>query len=519
MRSRVLVTAGAAALAAVAAVVWFATSGTGGASLSLVTPNSSQVAQAESLRDVEGARVHDVALTAAPERVDLGGRSVETWAFNGTVPGPAIRVRAGDVVRARVTNHLPQPLTVHWHGIALRNDMDGVPGVTQDPIAPGASFTYEFTAPTPGTYWYHPHTGTQLDRGLYGALIVEDPSARPGRELTLMLDDWIDGTGQNPDQALQRLRQGGMPMPGHTMPGHTMPGMDHSMPGMDHSMPGMDETSGPVATSAQQPLGPDTADLTYPLYLVNGRTPTHPAAYPVRAGEQVRLRLINAGASTPFRVAFGGGRMTVVATDGYPVEPVRTDALLIGMGERYDVLVTVPGNGVYPLVAAAEGQNDQALAVLRSGAGALPPADVHPAQLDAAPLTSAGLHATPDVALAAGSPRRTYRATMTGTMMTFDWGLRVPERGGATLPVKAGERVRMVLANDTMMWHPMHLHGHTFQVVTADGTGPRKDTVVVAPHSSVTVEFIADNPGQWMVHCHNLYHAEAGMMTMLSYVR
>ena len=412
--------------------------------------------------------------------------------------GPPFAFNADDVVRARVVNDLPADLTIHWHGIALRNDMDGVPDLTQQPIPPGSSFTYEFTAPDPGTYFYHPHTGTQLDRGLYGALIVDDPDQRPARtDIPLLLDDWIDGTGQDPDDVLADIEDG-------------MGGMD--MGGMD--MGGMSTGDSPAS-----PLGSDISDVEYPLYVLNGRAPTDPTVYPVRAGETVRLRLINAASATPFRVAFGGGRMTVVATDGFPVEPVVTDALLIGMGERYDVEVTVPQDGAFPLVAVAEGQGKQALAVLRAGGGGgLPKPDVRPAQLDGDVLTLDQLHATADDALPAGSPDRTYQVDLTGNMMAFDWGITASEQSGATLPVKAGERIRLVLTNKTSMWHPIHLHGHTFQVVTEDGTGPRKDTVVVTPRSKVTVDLIADNPGQWMLHCHNIYHAEAGMLTTLNYL-
>lgn len=516
MRRKKLVVPLVAVLAVVAVVggvlVWLLP---GRASAQLIGPRSPQVAQAEAARAVAGARTVDVTLTASPTTVDIGGRTVQTWAFNGTVPGPTIRVTAGDVIRARVVNQLTAPLTVHWHGIALRNNMDGVPDVTQAPIAPGASFTYQFTAPDPGTYFYHSHVGTQLDRGLYGALIVAD-RAQPSSstpDIPLLLDDWLDGTGRTPDQELKQLRSKNA----GSMSGMDMPGMDMGAGTGGGSMSGMG--TGSTGVSADHPLGTDTADLTYPAYLINGRTPTAPAVYPVTPGQQVRLRLINAGAASPFRVAFGGGQMTVVATDGYPVTPVPADSLLIGMGERYDVLVTAPASGAVPLVAAVEGKSGQAMAVLRAGNGPLPAADARPAGLNAAPLPYTQLHATAAAALPAGKPDVTYTVQLTGNMNSYNWGLNAPKSGGATLPVKLGQRVRLVLQNDTAMWHPMHLHGHTFQLDTGAGTGPRKDTVIVPPKSTVTVEFLADNPGQWLLHCHNVYHAEAGMTTTLSYVQ
>lgn len=482
---------------------------------SVIAGDDSLVAQAEQARHVPGSQVRSVTLTAAPATIDLGDRTVRTWAFNGQVPGPEIRVRVGDVVRARVLNRLPEPLTVHWHGFALRNDMDGVPDVTQQAIAPGKEFVYEFTASHSGTYFYHPHTGTQLDRGLYAPIIVENRVAsEPQRDITMMFDDWIDGTGQTPDDVLAKFKpaNGQMPMD------HSSHGGGSDMGGMDMGGMDMGNQSG-MMTTPDNPLGSDTADLTYPLYLINGHTPTSPAEYAVQPGEKVRLRLINAASATPFRVAFGGGRMTIVTTDGFPVEPVDTDALLIGMGERYDVVVTVPGRGVFPLVAVAEGKGAQALVVLRSGSGAAPMPDVKPRQLNGKLLALAALHATSQVALPTGKPDRTFPVSLTGNMMSYAWGLKVPSQGGVTMPVKEGQRIRLVFTNNTMMWHPMHLHGHTFQVVTGEGTGPRKDTVIVPPMAKVTVDLIADNPGQWMLHCHNTYHALAGMMTTLSYVR
>src|SRR6266508_587741 len=153
------------------------------------------------------------ALTAAPASVDLAGRTVTTWAYNDTVPGPLVRLRAGEVLRARLDNRLGEPTTIHWHGVALRNDMDGAPGMNRPPVAPGGRFAYEFTVPDPGTYWFHPHVGLQLDRGLYGPLLVDDP-AEPGRydrEQVIVLDDWTDGIGPSPEQLQARLMaQGGM---------------------------------------------------------------------------------------------------------------------------------------------------------------------------------------------------------------------------------------------------------------------------------------------------------------------
>ena len=480
-----------------------------------VTADAPAVADTEAARRSADAAVREIDLTAAPATIDLGDRTVETWAFNGTVPGPEIRLQSGDVVRATVRNDLPQPLTIHWHGIALRNDMDGVPDVTQDPIAPGAEFVYEFTALDPGTYFYHPHTGMQLDRGLYAPLIVEDPAAPSGeRDIAVLLDDWIDGTGTNPDEVLADLQAEGMA--GMDMGGMDMGGADEGgdTDGPDMGDMDMGDMGGMDMATADQPLGSDTGDVDYPLYLINGRAPAAPAELDVEPGERVRLRLINAASDTPFRVAVGGSRLTVVATDGFPVEPVTVDTLLLGMGERYDVIVTAPADGAAALVAVAEGKDASAMAVLRAGDGDAPAPDTRPAELEGDLLTLDDLTADPAVVLEAREPDRTSTVTLTADMEDYRWGIAVPEEDGVTLPVREGERVRLVITNETMMWHPIHLHGQTFQVTD----GPRKDTVVVGPMETVTVEFDADNPGQWTLHCHNLYHAESGMTTVLSYV-
>jgi len=517
-----------ALLAAVLLVVWAVAArpwqddGPGSGAMQMVSVQDDAVAAAEQARRAPDAAVRDVTLTAAPTTLTLGDRTVETFAFGGTVPGPELRLTAGDVLRARVVNDLPEPLTVHWHGIALRADMDGVPDVTQEAIAPGASFTYEFTVPDPGTYFYHSHSGVQLDRGLYGALVVEDPAEgvpAADVDVPVLLDDWIDGTGTDPDRVLAGLTAGSAPgqddgaMEG--MPGMSEPAPDAEAPDAD-SMPGMDMSE----ASPDAPLGDDTGDVVYPLLLANGRPATAPQEVAVAPGARVRLRLVNAGADTPFRVAVAGSPLTVVATDGFPVQPVETDTLIIGMGERYDVLVTAPASGAVPVVAVAEGRTGQALVVLRAGQGPAPDPLAAPAELTGRLLSLADLQPTADVRLAVRPPDRSYRIDLTGNMAAYNWGITAPESDGTTLPVREGERIRLEIRNTTAMWHPIHLHGHTFQVVAPDGgAGPRKDTVVVPANGSVTVELDADNPGQWALHCHNIYHAEAGMVTVLSYVR
>lgn len=475
-----------------------------------VSPTAKAVAAAEAARKTPGRRVVTARLSPRPVIVDLGGREVRTWAYGESVPGPLLRATAGDVLRVHVDNRLPAETTVHWHGIALRNDMDGVPGITQDPIAAGSRFTYEFTVADPGTYFYHPHVGVQLDRGLYGTLVVEDPN-EPGQyddEWVIVLDDWLDGTGRTPDQVLAGLTKNNGTAGGADGMG-SMSGMDHGSTG---SMGGMGDMG--AMEGSQSALLGGAGDITYPHYLLNGRTPDTPATLTGKPGRRVRIRFINAGSDTAFRVALGGHRMTLTHSDGYPVVPVPTDALLIGMGERFDVTVTL-GDGVFPLVASAEGKDGQGLAVVRTGAGRTPPRDVRPRELGGRVLLGTDLAATDDVKLDNRAVDRTHDLVLSGSMAPYRWtlnGKTFPDT--APLPVSEGERVRLRFQNISMMFHPMHLHGHTFALA---GSGVRKDTVIVRPMQTVTVDLDADNPGQWATHCHNIYHAETGMMTTLAY--
>ena len=451
-----------------------------------VTASSPVVRQVEAQRRRPNQPVTAVRLTPRPVEVDLGGRVLPTWAYDDTLPGPVVRARAGELVQISVDNQLPVTTSVHSHGIALSNDMDGVPGLTQDPIAAGARFEYEFTAPHPGTYFYHSHSGFQLDRGLYGALIIDDP-AEPGdydHEWLVVLDDWLDGIGGTPDDAARRL-------------------------GMHNNNDDDDDDDDMVS-----PLIGVAGDVAHPLYLLNGRVPADPTVWPAAPGQRARIRFVNAGADTVFRVALGGHRMTVTHTDGFPVEREDADALMIGMGERVDVLVTL-SDGVFPLFAEAEGKTGYGYGIVRTGSGALPDRD-RPDELDGRVLFCSDLAPARTARITDRPHDRYLSVDMGGTMTPYRWTLNGRAHpDSAPLAVAQGERVRMRLRNMSDMAHPMHLHGHTFALADS---GLRKDTVTIRPMRTVEIEFDADNPGQWAFHCHNVYHHRAGMMTTLSYV-
>ncbi|WP_251092640.1 multicopper oxidase family protein [Streptomyces sp. Caat 7-52] len=486
-----------------------------------VNPSDPEVLAAERKRGA--GRVRTFRFTADEATLDLGGRSVRTWAYNEEVPGPLVRVTAGDVLDLTLANRLPAMTTLHSHGVRLRCDMDGVPDLTQRAIRSGDAFRYHFTAKHPGTYLLHSHVGMQPDRALYAPLIVEDPKEPLSydKEWLVILDDWLDGVqGSTPDEVLGQLKPGGaMDMGGMAMgPGHHSP--SPSRPKGAHPSQAR-KSSGPnrvLHNSHSRMLHGEGGSVAYPYYLVNGRLPDNPSVFRCRPGDRVRLRIINAGSETAFRVALGGHKMTVTHTDGYPVKHKETDALLIGMAERYDVLITAH-DGVFPLVALPEGKKGKALAVLRTDKSRnLPSGDAHPDELDRETVPARRLLPDDSVALRKRDPDRELRIRITGSMEKFDWGF--DHKGYSAQqrhPVRAGERVRLTLINATSMWHPMHLHGHTFSVTGLDSVGARKDTALVLPHRKLVIDFDADNPGLWMLHCHNQYHSESGMMTVLGY--
>jgi FtsP/CotA-like multicopper oxidase with cupredoxin domain len=456
------------------------------------------------------AATPDLVLRPRASEVGIGGRRVRTWTYGDEVPGPEVRLRQGRPVRIRVDNDLEEPTTVHWHGIRLReNDADGVPGLTQDAIEPGGSYLYEFTPPDAGTFFFHSHAGMQLDRGLYAPLIVEAANEELDydREAVLVLDDWLDGIdGRAPEAELARLRSSGM-MHGMGAPPTAPAGPFGPVRGERYS-PGVAMANLALAG------GLDAGDVDYPMHLINGRPPEAPFQVDVRRGERVRLRLINAAADTMYAVFVEGHDLRVTHTDGMAVEPVTTDALLMGMAERFDALIEPRGDGGARVIAIPLGKEGRAVANLRlAGArGRTPPPDapVRPPRrlLTHADLTGAEMHEA-----ASRGERRTMDMSLGMDMSEpYRWTI-----GGRPMEeeveIARDEPVRFVFANRTMMPHPMHLHGHSFRPVRrGGGLAPLKDTIVVAPMETVAVDWTADNPGGWALHCHNAYHQEAGMM-------
>lgn len=496
---------------------------------------SSSSRMAAAIAEAEAARPHSgrtvtAKLTPQQAQVDLGGPIARTLAYGNDIPGPVIRASIGDEVVVTVSNGLDHPTSVHWHGISLRNDMDGAEPATPN-IAPGHDFTYRFSVPNSGTYWAHPHTGLAADTGLYLPVIVDDPTeGNYDAEWIVVLDDWTDGVGKSPQQLYSELSNPNKPpqaTPETTTSTTTTSTTTETSPTTTTETTSTSATtstspappSSPAGVGTSDLLGGDAGDIAYPYYLINGRIPASPTTFDAKPGQRIHIRFINTAADTTFRVALAGHTMTVTHTDGYPVVPTQVDALLIGMAERYDVTVTV-ADGIFPLVAVAEGKNGLARALLSTGSGSAPDPQFQPGELTKRVGTVEMFTATTPVNLGRPDPNLNLPVVLGGNMMQYNWTINgEPYDQTHPLHVQQGQRPTITFDNTTMMYHPIHLHGHTFQVIRADGSpGARKDTVMVLPKQKLVAVLVADNPGTWVMHCHNIYHQVAGMMTRLDYV-
>jgi FtsP/CotA-like multicopper oxidase with cupredoxin domain len=428
----------------------------------------------------------ELRLVAAPARWALVGKphpDTDVWCYDGRVPGPEIRLRQGEPVRITVENRLEQDTTVHWHGIRLPIAMDGVPGLTQPPIRPGESFIYEFRPPDAGTFWYHPHANSlqQLGRGMAGALIVEEPEAvAVDRDLVWVLADW-------------RLRSDAQIAAGFGNP-------------MEAAM------SGRVGNTVT----------------VNGIVSDEVS---VRAGERVRLRLINGALARIMALRFEGHRPVIVAIDGQPCEPHEPERgrVLLGPAMRIDVMLDMQGERgrryrvvddfydrlSYWLTQLAYEDKPPIRAQPREG---LLPLPRNP--LPEPDLATAGRH---DLALQGGMMSGTGMGMMghgaswaiNGHSMTGDGHAGM----APLLTFQLGRSYALTIRNETAFWHPMHIHGLVFRVLSRNGSPvPHRqwaDTVLLPPRERVDVGFVADNPGDWMLHCHVTDHQVSGLMTIL----
>jgi CopA family copper-resistance protein len=516
------------------------------------------------------------------------GRRGPGVAVNGSVPGPLIRLTEGQNVRINVTNRLTVDTSVHWHGLLLPFQYDGVPGVSFPGIKPGETFSYNFPIRQSGTYWYHSHSGLQEQSGHYGPMIIEPRGGEPlafDRDYILLLSDF---TTLDPHFIMNRLRIGD----GYFNRQQNTWTDDYPMTAADRRM-----------WAKMRMMATDIADIGAPTYtfLANGRGPKEGLEYLFRSGERVRLRIINGSAQSFFNVRIPGLPMTVIATDGQAVRPVEVDEFQIGTAETYDVIVE-PGNAeAYSIVAEAMERSGMALATLASRQGAraaVPPLRERPlltmadmgmnhgsgsgggmdhGTMDhgshgaaggsgaAASMNMDGMSMRdtsllpPDVAIGPGidmvsmsptdkmgdpgiglrdvkhrvlnyrmlvardpiadrrEPSRLLELHLTGNMERYMWSFDGRMYSAVSdVPIRFAwnERVRVKLVNNTMMAHPIHLHGMYFEMVNgqAPDRQPRKNTMIVQPGASAQFDLTANEPGDWAFHCHLLYHMHGGMM-------
>lgn len=505
--------------------------------------------------------------------VNFTGNPRTALTINGSLPGPLLRWREGDTVTLRVRNRLKDSTSIHWHGILLPANMDGVPGLSFHGIEPGGVYVYQFKVRQHGTYWYHSHSGLQEQAGVYGPLVIDAKEPEPfhyDRDYVLMLSDWTD---DDPASLLKTLKKQSDYYNYHK---RTVSDFID-----DVSDKGWGATVADRTMWAEMKMNPtDIADVSGATYtfLINGHAPDSNWTGLFRPGEKLRLRLINGSAMTYFDVRIPGLKMTVVAADGLHVKPVSVDELRIAVAETYDVIVE-PAADAYTLFAQAMDRSGYARATLASRAGltapvpaldsrplvtmddmgmggmdhgsmdmsdmagmdhsAMGPMQSHPASEKDNPLvdmqamtptpklddpglglrnngrrvlTYADLRSTfddPD----GRDPGRTLELHLTGHMEKFAWSFNgIKFSDAEPLRLKYGERIRLVLVNDTMMTHPIHLHGMWSDLEDENGNFQvRKHTIDMPPGTRRSYRVTADALGRWAYHCHLLYHMETGM--------
>ena len=422
-----------------------------------------------------------------------------------------------------VVNQLPVPTSIHWHGLVLPNLMDGVPFVTQDPIPPGGSRRYNFPLQQSGSYWMHSHYGLQEQQLLSASMVIRSPkqSKAADAEFTVMLSDFSFTSSKDILKGLTVKKS--------AMNGKNRDTMSDSQPmstaGQKESLvvQQWDETSKRLVAREVQAAAPDI-DVKYNALLANRRTIDDPQVFEAKPGQSVLLRLMAAASATNFFIDTGKLDATIVATDGEDVQPLKGNFFQLSLAQRLDLLVTIPETGgVFPILALGEGASLQTGVLLATPGTKVPkrPFALRPQR------KMGGLDNTQEIHLRAKEPladkpvQRSLPSVLGGDMMTYTWtinGATYPNRN--SLNVKEGERVELVISNKTGMSHPMHLHGHVFEVTEIDGqkiTGAKRDTILIPPKSTIKVAFDANNPGVWAYYCHILYHLATGMFTVLKY--
>jgi FtsP/CotA-like multicopper oxidase with cupredoxin domain len=507
---------------------------------------------------VPDLRGPDVSLDVRGASVDITGRGRRAVTVNGGLPGPVLRFREGDTVSIRVRNALDAPTSIHWHGLVVPADQDGVPGLSFPGIAAGETYTYRFPLRQSGTYWYHAHSRFQEQSGVYGAIVIEPRDGErhaADRDYVLLLSDWTD---EDPEQVYRKLRTRS------EVYNFNQPTLATFL--RDARDKGFHDAVDMRRMWNRMRMNPgdliDVSGATY-TYLVNGHSPAANWTGLFKPGERVRLRIINGSSNSIFDVRIPGLRMQVVAADGQDVQPVEVDEMRLSAAETYDVIVQPMDDQPYTVFAQSIDRSGYARATLAPRTGMVAPVPA----MDAAPrlamldmmgdmtgghgamshhasteygpsvdmrvdmprtnlddpgvglrershrvLTYADLH-TVGGPLDARGPSRTIELHLTGNMQRFAWSFDgQPYSQARPIHFRRGERLRVTLVNDTMMNHPIHLHGMWSEVEQpGGGFQVRKHTVNVQPAQQVSYLVTADNLGRWAFHCHMLYHMEAGM--------
>lgn len=461
-------------------------------------------------------------LTAKPSNLEITSeKTLPVWTFNNSVPGPEIRVKQGDTVKITLKNELPEPTTIHWHGLPVPNEMDGIPGVTQNAVQPGKSFVYEFKATVPGTYWYHSHQdgANQVDKGLYGTFIVEGKDEKVDRDYTLVLDEWMS--------------MGDMSSMDHSNMNMDMTSMDHSNMNMDSSKDKASSESnmdhGNMGDDAHGSSAEGHDMSMYDIYTINGKSGDSIDKLVVKKGEKVRIRLVNAGLLS-HNIHLHGHEFKVFSTDGQPINnpaSINDQVVAIAPGERYDLEFEANNPGQWYIEDHGNDERVKGMKAIIAYEGANAGTDKpnETAELPILDLTRYGQTSNLLFTL-----NQKYDLEYTMDLDTEEkGGQQLYTINGKTYPetekikVKKGDLVKVRLVNNSKTDdHPMHLHGHFFQILSKNGKPIEgspivKDTLNLKPGEEYVVAFEADNPGDWMFHCHELHHAAAGMVTHLQY--
>ncbi|MCA0373636.1 MAG: multicopper oxidase domain-containing protein [Proteobacteria bacterium] len=509
----------------------------GAVGINLAKPSSAQ------------AKVREHSLTIAKENVRIIGGEAPKITINGTIPGPVLRFAEGEDAVVHVTNNMNEDTSVHWHGLVVPGPMDGAPGFNGAvPIKPGETFTYRFPIVQSGTYWYHSHSGGQEQDGHYGAIIISPKSPEPqpaDRDYVVMLSDYSRETWA---QILGHLK---MDSDYYQYRRRTLGDLADDI---------NEQGLTPALRNARQwgqmrMLETDLSDVSGYTFLTNGKSPAQNWTGLFNLGERVKLRIINAGTMTMFDVRIPGLKMLVVAADGQDIVPIEVDEFRMGTAETYDVIVTPTENKAYTFVAESLDREGFALGTLapREGMkGEIPShrprarltmADMNMEQMMKddpnmdmsnmdmnsgwsvmnAPEGTKVLNYDELVSLRPHTdlrePSREITVRLGGNMQRYIWTMNGrtfnPMHG---IDVGFNERVRIIYINETMMAHPIHLHGMFVQLDNGQDIArmPNKHTVIVPPGQTASVILTADNTGAWPFHCHLLYHMAVGMMTTLN---